>query len=635
MRWAELVVLGFTVVLALVEAGRIAVLYGGREMVIAAAATAVWLPLHLWHLQYGLRDERPPRSGVTLAIIAAVQFAALALIGPAWSFMLATLATSALIVLRPPWSWAVLLACVTAPIPAVILDPQYTTVWGVNVEYLMVAVAFRACLQFTLVWLVASTRELVASRALVAREAAETEHARLEATMRGLLERSFVELADQARRARAAVLEPGVSAALVALDRVVATASEAAAELRQVLTRVRTTPGPDPAVELARAEARARSPIGRGLNLPGAWRSFVAVHVVVLGFVLGAGLGAFGGPYAGAKVIPAWTVLTVVHLGSLLAVARGSRPRRPYARLLFIAGVSVTMMVVLGIGWRDPGWYIGVAVAVAFRGRVRMAAVAAVILLAAGYDIGRELQVSSPRFVELIWDFSYESAITALGVIGLYGSARLIQLLGELDLAREAHVRYAVEAERRRIWGDVHDVLGQTLTAISLKADLARRTIFSGTDTPMTELDEVIELAADQARELGVIARGEREVSFGAEVEGAIALLRAAGIEVSSELEVGELDQAASGLLGWAIREGTTNVLRHARARHVSIRAGRESGQLVLELRNDGASGPVGGGTGLRGLAERANGEGGRAAGSLLPEGEFVLWLAVPERVLV
>jgi two-component system sensor histidine kinase DesK len=145
----------------------------------------------------------------------------------------------------------------------------------------------------------------------------------------------------------------------------------------------------------------------------------------------------------------------------------------------------------------------------------------------------------------------------------------------------------------------------------------------------------VIELAADQAHELGVIARGEREVIFDAEIENAIELLRAAGIDVSTELGVGELDEPTSEVLGWSIREGTTNILRHARARRVWIRAERESRQVTLELRNDGVSGEMAGGTGLRGLAERAAAKNGRAAGRLLPGGEFSLVVSVPEQVPV
>jgi two-component system, NarL family, sensor histidine kinase DesK len=636
VRQAELAVLAFTVVLALVEVGRIAVLYGGRNLVIAGLATAVWLPLHLWHLRYGLRGERPPRSGATLAVIAAVQFAALGVIGPMWSFVLATLATSSLIVLRSPWSLAMLAVCVMAPVPAALLHPEYTLSYGSNDAYLMVSVAFRSCLQFTLVWLVACARELVSSRAVLAREAAQREHARLESSMRAMLEQNLVRLAAEARRARAEVLEPGVSAALVALDRVLAVATAATNELRRVVSEARTAPGVDPAAEWARAEARARTPVGRGLTVKGAWRYFVAVNVVVLGFVLFAGLGAFGSAHAGAVVIPAWVALTLVHVSSLLAVARGVRPRWAYERFALVVAIDVAMMLVLGSGWREPGWFIGVAAAVAFRGRARVAVVGAVFVLAGVYDVWRTLQeVPSTGLGDLTWGFFYTVALTALGVIGLYGSARLITLLGQLDSAREVQVRFAVDAERRRIWGDLHDVLGQTLTAITLKADLARRTVSGAPARSLEELDEVIELAAHQAHELEVIARGERDVIFDAEIENAIGLLRAAGVEVLTELDVGELDQTTSVLLGWSVREGTTNILRHARARQVWIRAVRESGRVTLELRNDGVIGETAAGTGLRGLAERAAAQDGRAVGRVLPGGQFVLAVNVPERVAV
>jgi two-component system, NarL family, sensor histidine kinase DesK len=636
VRGAELAVLAFTVVLALVEIGRIAVLHNARNLVIAAVATAVWLPLHLWHLRYGLRGERPPKSGATLAIIAVVQLTALALIGPAWSFMLATLATSSLIVLPWPWSLAMLAVCVVAPVPAVALHPEGALTFGSNDAYLMFSVAFRSSLQFTLVWLVASIRELAASRVVLARQAAQGEHARLEASMRATLERDLVRLGAEARRARAEVLEPGVSAALVALDRVLALATAATSELRRLIAEARTAPDLDPATELARAEARARTPIGRGLTVRGAWRCFVAVNVVVLGAVLTLGLGVFGSVHAGAVVIAPWFVLTLVTVDSLLAVARGARPRWAYGRFALVASIDVAMMLVLGDGWREPGWFIGVAAAVAVSGRMRIAVVAALFLLAGGYDVWRTLVVApSTGLGEVTWGFFYTAALTALGVIGLYGSARLIRLLGELDLAREAQVRYAIDAERRRIWGDVHDLLGHTLTAITLKADLARRMISRAPERSLAEVDEVIALAADQAHELGVIARGEREIKFDIELGNALALLRAAAIDVSIELDVGGLDQTASGLLGWAVREGTTNILRHARARGVWIRAERESGQVVLELRNDGVTGVTNSGTGLRGLAERAAAQNGRAAGRTLPGGQFVLEVAVPERVAV
>ena len=202
---AAAAVLAFSVLLAGVEIGRIAVTSSGREVVIAVVATAIFLPPHIWHLRNGLRGKRPPRSGRTLAVVAAAQIAALLLIGPAWSFMLAALATSALIVLRPRWSLCVFALCAAAPALAYVIHPDLTASFDSSIAYLALSVVFRASIQFTLVWLAAATHQLAVSRAALAQEAAEAERARVEADVRASLERGMGLLAEAARRAWAAM----------------------------------------------------------------------------------------------------------------------------------------------------------------------------------------------------------------------------------------------------------------------------------------------------------------------------------------------------------------------------------------------------------------------------------------------
>jgi two-component system, NarL family, sensor histidine kinase DesK len=636
LRLAKLAVFILTVALAAVEVGRIAVIYGGRQLLIASVATVVFLPLHLWHLRYGMRGERPPRSAVTLAAIATVQLAALALIGPAWTFMLAALATSSLIVLPRPWSWLAVAGCVCAPLAANVLHPGYIATYGVTDFYLMWSVTYRACLQFTLVWLVAGAHALVASRAVMAHDAAEREHARLEAAMNRSLERSLGGLAEEAQRARAAMLEPGVSVVLVALDRVIGLATEATDELRRVVAQARTVaPVVDPAAELARMTARARTPVGQDLTVAGARWGFVAVQLCVFAVVPLAAVGAFGGSPPSAIVYPAWLVVMVVQVSSLRAVAHDDSVRYPYGRLILTAAISTTMTVAIGPQWRDIGWYVGIAIAVALRGRTRLVTLGALFVGSGLVEVWESLAYDGPG--GLTWDFFYGVTQSALAVIAVYGAARLVTALTELDRARDRHVQYAVQAERRRAWGDLHDVLGQTLTAITLKADLARRMIRRSPERSLAELDELTELAGGQARELGVIARGERAVSLDNELNNALRLLRAAGIDVTVAVDTGadELDEPTSRLLGWTVREGTTNILRHTRARRVWIEVWHESADIALELRNDGVRSESGPGTGLRSLAERAREHHGHADARILPNRQFVLRVVVPERVAV
>jgi two-component system sensor histidine kinase DesK len=86
----------------------------------------------------------------------------------------------------------------------------------------------------------------------------------------------------------------------------------------------------------------------------------------------------------------------------------------------------------------------------------------------------------------------------------------------------------------------------------------------------------------------------------------------------------------ASAVLGFAVREGATNILRHADARHCTIHALRQDGVIRLELVNDGAGTRRTHGTGLQNLADRLAELDGRAAGGPLGGGRFRLRVEVP-----
>ena len=127
------------------------------------------------------------------------------------------------------------------------------------------------------------------------------------------------------------------------------------------------------------------------------------------------------------------------------------------------------------------------------------------------------------------------------------------------------------------------------------------------------------------------LSRDERQVAFATEMGAAVDLLRLAGIDVAVDLRVDSLDGDASALLGWAMREGTTNILRHTDARRCTIRAIREDGIVRLELVNDGAGAHRPGGTGLKNLSDRLAAAHGSAMGHALDGGQFRLQVEVPE----
>ncbi|MEV6975460.1 sensor histidine kinase [Kitasatospora sp. NPDC093806] len=206
----------------------------------------------------------------------------------------------------------------------------------------------------------------------------------------------------------------------------------------------------------------------------------------------------------------------------------------------------------------------------------------------------------------------------------------------ELDAAREAQAQLAVAEERLRFSRDLHDVMGRNLTTIALKSELAVQLARRGRPEAAEQMAEVQRIAQESQREVRDVIRGYRTADLHAEAIGARAVLRSA--DVTCEIDLGEdadaLPAPVQSVLGWVIREATTNVLRHSEAARCSIRLRRADGRAVLELENDGVPAvPIpsqGSGTGLRGLRERLAAHDGELTLPDAVPGSFRLLASVP-----
>jgi signal transduction histidine kinase len=631
-RLAGRAVLCVSALLAAVEVGRVGLAGSAADLAVAIAAVAVFMPLHLWHLSYGVRGERPPHSGATLAVIAVVNLAALIVIGQSWSFMLAVVATSALIVLRPPWSLAALVACIAAPAGIVWAQPGTTVPWASTTTYLMYSVLFRAAIQFAMVWLVAAVHQLAASRTALAAEAVLEERAQLQREVRASLERHLVALRDAGHRARAALGTPGVAKPLIALDGVLAQANDALRDLRTIVTETGAARSETAAVALVRTVRAGRSPIGRGLATRQAWRTLFSVHALVLLFPLLMCVGGFDFEPARheAWAVVAWLAVAGLTLSTSLAIARGRAPSHPVVRVAAAAVLAFALIGVFGIAWETSGWFVPIAAVSCLRGRARVAVVVLAPAAMLTYDTLTWVSEADPSAYALVWNAAYWLTVSSLVVAGVCASARLVPIVAELEAARDALAASAVRTERRRLSRDLHDVVGQSLTAIALKGDLARRLIDADRAAAAREIGELEAVASSLAEEIEAVARDDREVAFATEAGAAVDLLRLAGIDVQATLDLDGLGPDTSAALGFAMREGATNILRHADARTCTIHAVRENGVVRLELVNDGAVASRGGGTGLRSLADRLAEIDGRAAGGPIGGGRFRLRVEVP-----
>ena len=221
--------------------------------------------------------------------------------------------------------------------------------------------------------------------------------------------------------------------------------------------------------------------------------------------------------------------------------------------------------------------------------------------------------------------------------IGMIAVSRLLITVRELRAAREEIARLAVAEERLRFARDLHDLLGHSLSLITLKSTLAGRLLPAAPERAAEEIREVEGVARDALREVRGAVAGYRRPTLEGELDGARQMLEAAGIACEIENRAGNLPDEADAVLAWTVREGATNVIRHSRAGRCEIRLGREDGKVHVAITDDGR-GPAPdddgspGGSGLSGLAERVSASGGGFAAEPLPDDGFRLRVSLPIR---
>jgi two-component system sensor histidine kinase DesK len=181
-----------------------------------------------------------------------------------------------------------------------------------------------------------------------------------------------------------------------------------------------------------------------------------------------------------------------------------------------------------------------------------------------------------------------------------------------LRKANEEVEHLAKVAERERIARDLHDVLGHTLSVITLKSELAGKLIDRDPARAGKEIREVEEISRQALSEVRDAIRGYRAKGLVAELAHAKSTLETAGVAVQCDAaSTMTLPAMQESVLSLAVREGVTNVVRHAQARSCRLRIEQENGSCRLEIHDDGQGFSTVEGNGLRGMRERVEMLGG------------------------
>lgn len=312
----------------------------------------------------------------------------------------------------------------------------------------------------------------------------------------------------------------------------------------------------------------------------------------------------FVAPYLGHASITRWALTIAAGVVFLALYFRGywARGRELMAIIVAIAVLGFALVP------RNSGASVLLTYAGAFAGvlRPRRHGVAMIAVLSfAVAIIGASLGIPMTYWTGQIF------LVVMIGAANMH-FGRVRELVYELDQTRGEKEHLVRVAERERIARDLHDVLGHTLTLITLKSALAARIAEREPARAAGEMREVERVAREALADVRSAVTGHRDVGLAREVDSAAVMLEAAGVAVEREVQPVPLTATEEATLALAIREAVTNVVRHAEATlcRITLQQVGEVRALAVEDDGRGKRGPDG--NGLAGMRERVRAMGGQ-----------------------
>lgn len=369
-----------------------------------------------------------------------------------------------------------------------------------------------------------------------------------------------------------------------------------------------TGPAQTRPAETAAAEASAESPLtgtpaGHGQPDQGPWERWGwvmgVVWLIFLFFPITA-TASTDGP-------PLWRAVTVgiiVAFGGVVASAFVRVGRVDTEKQLYAVGRRhLSLMLVLFLltipvaGWSSLGMVVFFVSTAWFTLPARAAAVVfAVVTL-------------TTVVVPLIGGVFGQTWFFLFIVLGVGVATGLIRVFDDRQVEHQRFTSdLALAEERDRVARDVHDVLGHSLTVITLKAELVERLVEVDPGRATDEAHQIRDVSRQALAEIRATVGGLRVARLADEIASATAVLGDAGIEAQMPPDVEVVDPRHRIVLAWALREAVTNVVRHSDARHCRVELGAD--HLVVADDGRGMTGRREG-NGIRGLRERVGAAGG------------------------
>lgn len=213
------------------------------------------------------------------------------------------------------------------------------------------------------------------------------------------------------------------------------------------------------------------------------------------------------------------------------------------------------------------------------------------------------------RLAAVAFSMHYPLLIAQLATpILVYMRQKARALEEKLDIANEKLERYIQEEERNRIARDLHDTLGQTLTMIKLKSELALRLAEKHPEKVKDELTDILNSSRYALKQAGELVSEMKYVSLEQEMEQSKDVLKKAGftVECSTEKGISPLSNAAETMLALSIREAVTNMIKHSGANRCVLARYERDGHYYVQVSDNGNGNlKLGEGNGLQSMKER------------------------------
>ncbi|CAM5640705.1 Sensor histidine kinase OS=Streptomyces alboniger OX=132473 GN=CP975_23250 PE=4 SV=1 [Streptomyces alboniger] len=350
-----------------------------------------------------------------------------------------------------------------------------------------------------------------------------------------------------------------------------------------------------------------QSPRSRRELLPkvlwiGVWLVFLSPPV----HDLASGHHTTGGTLAGWLGLAAFVgiYLTVVFRN----MSRSALPPRLVGALIAVLG-ALAVLLSLSLGSHWLGLFVYVSVTCGATLPLRAAYWTIPVTAGAMTLVG--LRVGEDEALDLL-------ILVLLIGFAMTGVRQLVRTTVELRQARATVAQLAANEERLRLARDLHDLLGHSLSLITLKSELAGRMLPAHPDKAAQQVADIEQVSRQALVDVREAVSGYRRPRLADELAGARVALTAAGVtvEVPAEPDLEGVGEDSESALAWALREAVTNVVRHSGAGRCTVdlvrRQTLDGPVLELSVEDNGSGGPgTAAGNGLTGLTERLEKAGG------------------------